>query len=195
MYRLSTELGATAPKKTVPVTVSTGPPSWKMFYDGAVYSTKPSERTVRFVNDYVAKTYKHIPETIEVNFGPYGEMTFIEVFAPKTSGPLASVALPFDMVSIPVELYAPAYGVVRKFNFKTKHLTEKSILYLNTWVRSRQHWGGTDLGYRFWDPTKVTLHLSPTTGRPKKISVRVQSGTEKAAGEAKYQFAQLYAKK
>jgi hypothetical protein len=192
MYALGhiAAFGATTEKKRVDV-VGLYPEEskylgtvWHEFYIGGVYSTRPSERTVRFVNDYFATNYPHVPATAEAHFKPDGTMDYIEVFAPFTTGPRpAPVSLPFEKVAIPVELRLGS-DVVRTTTFRTSYLSEKSIKFLNAWIASRYHWSDK-YKYQLWKPKSVVVRMDVPSGRPDKITVNVVKGSVPEAQTAK----------
>ena len=198
MYRASfNDLGAT--KQRIAVTAARPKPgrygtktTWVPFYDGSVLTSRPMERTVRFVMDYVSKNFEHVPQQADARFDAKGDMVFIEVFSPFSEGKVAAVKQPHTKISVPVDV---RYGgdTVRRINFRTKNLSEKSIVLLHAWIASRQHWSGTKYKYAFWKPKKTTARFSAATGRPEKIVVQVGKGTTGTAGAAKITLDQIYA--
>jgi hypothetical protein len=182
--------GATAEKRRVDV-VGLYPEEnkylgtvWKVFYTGAVSTMYPSERTLRFVNEYFATKYPHVPATAEAHFKLDGTMDYMEVFAPFAVGPRpAPVSLPYTTVSIPVEIRYGSY-LIRTTGFRTSYLSERSIAFLNAWVTSQQHWS-EKYKYEFWKPKDVVVRLDAVTGRPDKITVNVGLGSLADASKAK----------
>ena len=156
---------------------------WEDFYTGGVFTSHPSERTLRFINNYFAQNYEHVPASAEAHFVADGTMDYVEVFAPFTAGEVAAVKLPLEKVSVPVEiLYSGA--LVRKTGFRTAYLSEKSIRFLNAWIASRYHWSDVHK-YALWQPTETIVRLDAKTGRPDKITVKVVPGELAAAKKAK----------
>lgn len=158
--------------------------TWKPFYEGAVYTAYPSERTLRYVNTYFKKNYPYTPATAEAYFKPDGSMDYMEVFAPfLTSDPVADVKIQQRRVMIPVKIQLGNY-VLRETSFLTPHLSEASIKLLNAWVGSRYHWSDK-YKYKLWKPKSVMVRLDAETGRPTKIVVQVTPSDLSAAKEAK----------
>ena len=197
LYAVAASLGGET-KKRVPYEavrpVGTGKVGalWEPFSVGAVLSTNPGERTVRWVLARITALGEFPPEDAEARFDAEGNMTLIEVHArPGKSGAVAPLDVPADEIVVLVEIRHGA-DRVGSTAVRTTWFTERSVQLLHAWIGGQHHWS-QKYKYALWRPVATTVEFDVRSGRPTKVVTQTMPSTTSAAQLAKSQYLALKA--